>query len=134
MWQKSLIVGMVFVFSLILISPYTGADDGLTPEGFVPCQQVDLEGTWSVRVGAKDASGNHLCWEPCSLTVDATGVVQAVGSYTDCSQATSDITGGELIISSGCVIEGYIETSSGTVYVATGAIVDDELVMGRTEE
>jgi hypothetical protein len=134
MCQKPLILGMVFVFSLILVSPYTWADEGLTPEGFVPCEQGDLQGTWSVRVGAKDAFGNHLCWEPCSLTLDALGVVQAVGTYTDCSEVASDIRGGELIISSGCVIEGYIETSSGTVYVATGAIVDDELVLGRAGE
>lgn len=134
MCQKSLIVGMVFVFSLVFLSPYTWAAEGLTPEGFVPCEQVDLQGTWSVRVGAKDASGNHLCWEPCSLTVGALGVVQAGGTYTDCSQIASDITGGELIISSGCVIEGCIETSSGTIYVATGAVVDDQLVLGRAED
>ena len=135
MWRKSLIVGMVFVFSMILSIPSMWADDG--DEGsisFVPCEQVDLQGTWSVRVGAKDEFGNHLCWESCSLTVDALGVVEAAGTYEDWSQVTSDITGGELTISSGCVIEGTIETSNGTVNVATGAIVDNELVLGRAEE
>jgi hypothetical protein len=120
---------------MILFSSSTRADEG--DEGsisFVPCEQVDLQGTWSVRVGAKDEFGNHLCWESCSLTVDALGIVEASGTYEDCSEVTSDIAGGELTISSGCVIEGTIETSNGTVNVATGAIVGNELVLGRAGE
>ena len=134
MWRKCFIISMVFVFGMILLTPSTWADEELEEdEGFIPCAQVDLEGTWNSKVGAVDEFGNHLCWENCNLTVDALGVVEAAGTYEDCSQVTSDITGGELTISSGCVIEGTIETSNGTVNVATGAIVDDELVLGRAE-
>ena len=133
MWRKSLIISMVFVFGMMLLTPCTWSDFE-EDQGFIPCEQVDLEGTWSVRVGAKDEVGNHLCWESCGLTVDALGVVEASGTYVDCSEVTSDITGGQLDLSSGCVIEGTIETSNGTVYVTTGAIVEDELVLGRAEE
>ena len=133
MWRKLLIVSVVFVFGMILLTPCTWSDFE-EDEGFIPCEQVDLEGTWSTKVGVVDEFGNHLCWESCSLTVDALGVVEAAGTYVDCSEVTSDITGGQLDLSSGCVIEGYIETSNGTVYVTTGAIVKDELVLGRAEE
>ena len=135
MWRKLLIISIVFVFTMILSIPSMWADEG--DEGsisFVPCEQVDLQGTWSVKVGAKDEFGNHLCWESCSLTVDALGVVEASGTYEDCSQVTSDITGGQLDLSSGCVIQGYIETSNGTVNVATGATVGNELVLGMAEQ
>ena len=135
MWRKLFIIGVVFVFGMILLTPCTWADEEFEEdEGFIPCEQVDLKGTWSAKVGAVDEFGNHLCWEACSVTVDALGVVEASGTYEDCSQVTSDITGGQLTISSGCIIEGYIETSNGTVYVATGAIVDNKLVLGRAEE
>ena len=135
MWRKLFIVSVVLVFSLILSSLSMWADEG--DEGatsFVPCEQIDLQGTWSARVGAKDESGSHLCWEACTLTVDALGVVEASGTYVDCSEVASDITGGELIISSGCIIQGTIETTNGIVYVATGAIVNNELVLGKTAE
>ena len=44
------------------------------------------------------------------------------------------ITGGQLTISSGCVIQGTIETSNGTLYVHNGAILDDKLVLGTAQE
>ena len=136
MWRNLLIISMVFVFSMMLLSPSSWADQEFEEdEGFIPCEQVALEGTWSGRLGAKDEFGNHLCWETCSnLTVDATGVIASGGTYMDCSKVTSDVTGGELTISSGCVIGGYIETSNGTVYIGTGAMVGNELVLGRAEE
>ncbi|MDY6990979.1 MAG: hypothetical protein SWQ30_23300 [Thermodesulfobacteriota bacterium] len=46
------------------------------------------------------------------------------GTYVDCLDTTSDITGGHLDISSGCLIGGHIDTSNGTVSIETGAIVD----------
>ena len=134
MWRKLLIISMVFVFGMILLSPAAWADEGFEEdEGFIPCEQVDLAGTWSAKVGAVDEFGNHVCWEPCSLTVDAQGFLAQSGSYEDCWGVVSDITGGELILSPGCVIQGYIETSSGTVDIATGAIAKNELILGRTQ-
>ena len=135
MWRKLLIISMVLVFGMILLSPCSWADEEFEEdEGFIPCEQVDLAGTWNSKVGAMDEYGNHLCWEPCSLTIDATGAVEASGTYQDCSQVSSDIIGGSLTISSGCVIEGTIETSNGTINVVTGAILDNKLVLGRTQQ
>ena len=127
MWRRVLIMGMVFVFGLALVPP-TGAFDGIDEE-FVPCAQADLEGTWNVEVGVKDEFGNHVCWEVCNLTIGANGAVAQGGTYIDCLDVSSDVTGGQLILSYGCVIEGYVETSNGTVTIGTGGVVvvDDEV-------
>ena len=137
MWRRVLIIGMVFVFGLILVQP-TGAFDGIDEE-FLPCEQADLEGTWNVEVGAVDEFGSHTCWEPCNLTISATGSIEQGGTYNDCSGVSSDITGGQLTLSYGCVIEGYIETSNGTVTIGTGGVVviddeEDELCLLRSPE
>jgi len=136
MWRKCFTISIVFVFAMSLaVIPSTWAAEGDEgPTSFVPCEQADLQGTWSVRVGAKDESGNHLCWEPCTLSVDAAGVIHPNGSYEDCWGVVSDITGGALTLSSGCVIDGYIETSNGTVNVLTGALVENELVLGKAQD
>ena len=137
MWRRLLIVGMVFVFGLIVVQP-TSAFDGIDEE-FVPCAQADLEGTWRVEVGVKDEFGNHVCWEVCNLTISSTGAVQQGGTYIDCLDVSSDVTGGQLTLSYGCVIQGYIETSNGTVNIGTGGIVvveeqQDQLCLLRSAE
>jgi hypothetical protein len=109
---------------LILLTSWTWA---------TACEQQDLQGTWAVIVGATDEFGNHVCWEDCNLSVDFSGIIVA-GTYLDCSEVTSDIIGGELTMSSRCAIKGYIETTNGTVYITTGSIVNDTLVLGRAEE
>jgi hypothetical protein len=137
MWRRFLIIGMVFAFGLIIAQP-TWTFDGID-EAFVPCDQADLEGTWSVEVGVKDEFGNHVCWEVCNLTISSTGAVQQGGTYIDCLDVSSEVTGGQLTLSHGCVIEGYIETSNGTVYIDTGGIVvvedqQDQLCLLRSPE
>jgi hypothetical protein len=137
MWRRFLIVGVVFAFGLILAQP-TWAFDGMD-EDFVPCAQADLEGTWTVEVGVKDEFGNHVCWEVCNLTINATGAVEQGGTYLDCLDVSSEVTGGQLTLSYGCVIEGYIETSHGTVTIGTGSIVvveeqQDQLCLLRSAE
>ena len=137
MWRRFLIIGMVFVFGLALSLP-TWAFDGIDEE-FVPCTQADLEGTWTVEVGVKDELGNHVCWEVCNLTIGATGAVQQGGTYIDCLDVSSEVTGGQLTLSYGCVIQGCIETSNGTVTIGTGGVVaideeEDELCLLRSAE
>jgi hypothetical protein len=137
MWRRVLTIGMVFAFGLIL-SQLTWAFDGID-EDFVPCAQSDLEGTWSVEVGVKDEFGNHVCWEVCNLTIGPNGAVEQGGTYIDCLDVSSEITGGQLTLSYGCVIEGYIETSNGTVNIGTGGIVvvedqQDEVCLLRNPE
>ena len=92
MWRRFVIIGMVVAFGLIL-APLTWAFDGID-EQFVPCEQADLEGTWNVEVGAVDEFGSHVCWEVCNLTISSTGAVQQGGTYTDCLDVSSEVTGG----------------------------------------
>jgi hypothetical protein len=137
MWGRFLIIGMVFAFGLSL-SQSTWAFDGIDEE-FVPCAQADLEGTWSVEVGVKDEFGNHVCWEVCNLMISSTGAVQPGGTYIDCLEVSSEVTGGQLSLSYGCVVEGYIETSNGTVTIDTGGVVvvedqHDQLCLLRSPE
>ena len=137
MWRRFLIIGMVFTFGLIL-AQRTLAFDGIDEE-FVPCAQADLEGAWSVEVGVKDEFGNHVCWEVCNLTIGANGAVEQGGTYIDCLDVSSEVTGGQFTLSYGCVIEGYIETSNGTVYIDTGGVVvvedqQDQLCLLRSPE
>ena len=80
MWRTFLIIGTVFIFGLFLLTPSTWAFDGMD-EQFVPCEQANLEGTWNVKMGATDEFGNHLCWEPCNLTISATGSIAQGGTY-----------------------------------------------------
>jgi hypothetical protein len=117
----------VLALSTIFLGSSAWAEDVMS------CEQSDLAGTWSVRVGAEDEFGDHLCWEPCDLIIDSAGFIEQAGTYIDCLEVTSDITGGQLTLSSGCVIEGYIETSNSTVYILTGAIINDELALGKTQ-
>ena len=127
MWQRLLIVTTVFVFGITFFCPSSGFAEG------VACEQADLEGTWSVIVGAMDEFGNHVCWEECTLTLDVNGFIQPAGTYLDCSQATADITAGQLLISVGCLIEGTVETSNGSIHIDTGAVSEPgQLVLRRS--
>ena len=81
MWRRFLIIVMLCAFGLILSQP-TWAFDGIDEE-FVPCEQEVLEGTWNIEVGAVDEFGSHTCWEPCNLTISATGSVEQGGTYID---------------------------------------------------
>lgn len=137
MWRRFLIIGMVLAVGVILAPP-TWAFDGIDEE-FVPCTQIDLEGTWNVEVGVKDEAGSHVCWELCNLTISSTGAVAQGGTYIDCADVSSEVTGGQLTLFYGCLIEGYIETSNGTVNIGTGGVVvvddqEDELCLLRNAE
>ncbi len=118
MYRGSLIIS-VALLSIILLTQVT----------FAVCVQEDIQGVWSAQVGAIDEFG-ETCWESCNLTIGSGGIIEAGGTYTDCLDQASEITGGGLNISSGCVIEGMINTSNGTVNIYTGAIVGDQLVLG----
>ncbi|OEU80524.1 MAG: hypothetical protein BA873_00610 [Desulfobulbaceae bacterium C00003063] len=81
------------------------------------CEQEDLEGTWSIRLGTTDAFGHH-CWEECEVRIKSGRIVR--GTYVDHMGGRSRITGGRLTISSGCEINGVIRVSNETLYVETG--------------
>jgi hypothetical protein len=100
---------------------------------YLDCGQQDLEGSWTVRVACPPGEMGDNCWEECSLTIAYDGTIDAGGTYFNCLGDTLDITGGELIISGECVVQGHIDTSNGTVSIFTGAIVGDELVLGKTQ-
>jgi hypothetical protein len=97
------------------------------------CEQFDLQGTWTAQVWGEVYS-DAQCWDQCTLTIGPDGIIEAQGAYDTCLGESSEIYGGELTISSGCVIGGYIETSNGTIYVDNGAILENGLVLGAAEE
>lgn len=121
MWRRCLIVYLFLACSLILLSSWTWA---------TACEQQDLQGTWTAEVWGGDYLDGQ-CWDQCTLTVGADGIIEGVGTYDKCLGESSQITGGQLTISSGCVIEGYIDTSNGTLYIDNGAMLDDSLVLGQ---
>jgi len=101
----------------------------LPVSGWALFDQADLEGTWSTEVWGGSPSGVQ-CWEQCTLTIGPDGTIQAAGTYIDCFGANSDITGGQLVVSSDGGIQGTIVTSSGSVDVGPGGIIGDKLVLG----
>ena len=118
MRKKCFVIGMVLVCSMTLFATSTWAG----------CEQGNLAGNWAVQVGATDSSGDH-CWEYCTLTINSSGAVAAGDTYYNCSGSTCQITGGLLTVSSGCIIQGTIETSHGSLNVIEGTIVGDELFL-----
>lgn len=124
MWRKFLIISVVLALSMVL----------LTQPGWAICEQQDLEGNWTVRVGTPDGFGRHWCWADCNMTISSGGIIEQGGTHIDCLGVSSEITGGQLTISLDCGIEGTIITSNGTLSIATGAIVGDEIVLGMDED
>lgn len=127
MWRKSFIVALVFAFGTIPLYPASA-----WISDWEMCEQQDLEGNWDAEVWAGDSSGNQF-WDQCTLTVGPDGLIHAEGTYNNHIGESSDVTGGQLTINAECVIEGYIETSGGTVYVQHGAVDSDRLLLGVPE-
>lgn len=120
MWNKTIISFIAIVIILTSLRTYTWAI----------CDQGELQGTWPVIVGAIDDLGQQ-CWEKCTLTIGADGVIEAGSIYEDCCLESSEIIGGQLSLSSNCVIEGTIETSNGSLYLDFGSIVGEELILRK---
>ena len=122
MWRGSLMIALVFCFTLVL----------LPGSSWALLTQADLEGTWSTEVWGGCPSGTQ-CWDQCTLTIGSDGSIQAAGTYTDCFGVTSNITGGQLTVRPDGHIEGTIVTSNGTLQVGPGGIVGDRLVLGTDQ-
>lgn len=123
--RKWLVVLSILVLCAIPLVAFSWESSDIT------CQVQDLEGTWAAKVWGGDGPDGQ-CWDQCDLTVDASGSIVS-GSYVDCLGAPSTVIGGQLSISSGCVIEGVIETDTGSVDVANGGIIDDTMVLGLAQ-
>jgi hypothetical protein len=124
MWRKYLAISLVLVLCAIPVTGLTWA-----PAGKI-CEQGDLEGIWNVEVWAGDPSGNQR-WDQCTLTIDADGFIAPQGTYTDFMGDMADVTGGQLTISADCVVEGTIDTSTGTLHVERGGIVENRLILDK---
>jgi len=124
MWRNFFIIISLLAFAMVPVAAFSWTSDSLT------CEQQDLEGTWNVKVWAGDPSGNQQ-WDQCTLTIGADGFIEPQGTYTDFIGANADITGGQLTISSNCVIQGTIETSNGNLDVERGGIIADQLILDK---
>lgn len=124
MWRNVSIIFAVLAFMLIPLTASSWTSNRTT------CDQQGLEGTWDVEIWAGDPSGNQL-WDKCTLTIGPSGFIEAQGTYTDCMGWTADITGGQLTISSDCVVQGTIETSIGSLPVERGGVVMDQLILDK---
>jgi len=123
--RKWLAVLLVLLLCGTPLVAFTWTSDSVT------CQVQDLAGTWAAEVwGGEGPDGQ--CWDQCELTVDADGIVLA-GTYVDCLGSASNVIGGQLTISPGCVIEGVLETDNGPVEVANGGIIEDVMVLGPAQ-
>lgn len=120
--KKSLLVGMLLILSSVLVAAPVWAE----------CQQQELEGTWTVEMWG--GVNSLMCWDQLTLTIDQNGVIEAGSTFVDCRDENQQVVGGQLNISSGCVIDGWIETSSGILGVENGAFLEDTILLGRSAE
>jgi hypothetical protein len=126
MWRKCLVISLI-------LACFTMPGPGFTWESpWAPCQQQDLEGIWDAEVWAGDASGTQ-CWDQCTLSIDAGGLIASEGTYTTCMGETSSVIGGQLTMNGDCELAGTIETSECTIYVERGAIGGNQLFLGVSE-
>jgi hypothetical protein len=124
MWGKLVVAFLILLLLSAVFSTASAWESNLGS-----CEQTDLEGTWSVEIWAGDPSGNQY-WDQCTLTVGQGGSIEA-GTYTNFMGQTADVTGGQLTISSDCVVQGTIETSSGSLDVERGGIIADQLILDK---
>ncbi|MGA1823676.1 MAG: hypothetical protein ACMUIP_03355 [bacterium] len=94
------------------------------------CEQDDLYGTWSVKIYNKNA-GSERCYDYCSLTIDARGIITEGGAYKTCHNELFQVTGGRFLISTECFIEGIIEISNDILYFKFGSIEGNELIFEK---
>jgi len=117
---------VIIVLAIAAMVAATGSAFGWVKE---TCQQ-SIDGTWDVEIWGGETAGEQ-CWGQCSLTVSSNGTIVPGGSYVDCTGQGSSITGGQLSISTGCVIEGVIETDGGSLTVVNGGILGDKIYFGK---
>ena len=123
MRRKLLMIAVALALSMIF-----------STASWATCEQQDLEGTWAVLVGGPEQCFGEHCSERCQLQIDSNGFITNTGASMETLCGARTITGGQLIMFSGCGIQGTIETSSGLLYVEHGEIVDDKLILGVSEE
>ena len=118
----------IIVFAIVVMAVTAGTAFGWVKD---TCQQT-IDGTWDVKIWGGESIGDQ-CWGQCSLVVASDGSITATGSFTDCLDQSSSITGGHLTISDGCVIEGVISTESGDINVVNGGIIGNTIYFYQAE-
>lgn len=127
MWRRFLFVGTLsMILSCALFSSTTDAR-----LNWAPCQQWELEGVWDVTVftptKCEDCSGESAI-KFRRLEIDSAGWIRNRPVIKGEWQKRR-IRGGRLFFTPACEIEGYIETSRGTMRVERGGIAGDSLVL-----
>ena len=87
---------------------------------WTPCEQWQLEGTWDVFIATDGVNCPGEAAKTCQqLQVDANGwILNSPVLESQCGEEV--ITGGQLLFTPSCVVEGYIETASGIINVERG--------------
>jgi hypothetical protein len=121
MLRKLLVVGSLLVAFGMAPSPV-----GSWVTNWTPCQQSELAGTWHIYVAAaaQQCPGDYSL-ECRMVEINSTGVIQNTGATIESGCETWTITGGQLTLTAGCIVEGSIETSKGTLYVERGGFHED---------
>lgn len=116
MWRRLLTVGAL---SLLLTSGVF-ITMAFAELNWTPCEQWQLEGTWDVFIATDGVNCPGESAMTCEqLQVDANGwILNSPVLQSQCGQQV--ITGGQLLFTPGCVVEGYIETASGLINVERG--------------
>ena len=116
MWRRLLTVGILSIAVAIGLSGSTAVAE----LNWTPCEQWELEGTWDVFIATDGVNCPGEAAMTCQqLQVDANGwILNSPVLESQCGEEV--ITGGQLLFTPSCVVEGYIETASGTISVERG--------------
>ena len=101
---------------------------------FPAYDQQDLEGSWDVLVCSETACFGDHCLSCSQLIIGPDGIVADTGAFISTLCGDWSITGGLLTLGEDCTITGTLETSNGTLYVETGAIIGNELCLKASEQ
>lgn len=118
-WSRLPAVGMLAVVLVFGSLGSTGFAEQIID--WTPCQQSELAGTWDIYVGTSGAEcmGEYVV-QCIQVEVDYDGAILDTGAVMESACGDRMVTGGQLFLSPGCEIEGYINTPQGSVDVERG--------------
>lgn len=90
----------------------------------VVCPQTELQGTWDIAISVSDEGCPGDYSMKCrKVQIDADGAIQSTGAVIKNMCGSATVIGGQLTMSSECIIDGWIETTAGTFYGERGGFL-----------